>query len=162
MIYQDTNGDGNITWDDAIRIDETATPKIIYGFTLNGGWKGIDLNMFFQENANARWPKAFIKQTYGDTWNGQASTWWLRNASFLRLKSVELGYTLPKDLTAKVGIQKARIYVNGANLFTIDNYKIADPEAGVTRNDNNEVINSNGVLSYPLQRTITFGANITF
>lgn len=50
--------------------------------------------------------KAFIKQTYGDTWNGQASTWWLRNASFLRLKSVELGYTLPKDLTAKVGIQK--------------------------------------------------------
>ena len=48
------------------------------------------------------------------------------------------------------------------NLFTIDNYKIADPEAGVTRNDNNEVINSNGVLSYPLQRTITFGANITF
>ena len=107
-------------------------------------------------------PKAFIKQTYGDTWNGQVSTWWLRNASFLRLKSVELGYTLPKDLTAKVGIQKARIYVNGANLFTIDNYKIADPEAGVTRNDNNEVINSNGVLSYPLQRTITFGANITF
>ena len=69
---------------------------------------------------------------------------------------MELGYTLPKDLTAKVGIQKARIYVNGANLFTIDNYKIADPEAGVTRNDNNEVIN------YPLQRTITFGANITF
>lgn len=193
LIYQDTNGDGNITWDDAIRIDETATPKIIYGFTLNGGWKGIDLNMFFQgqakasqlvqptmnmatdfyegrwkegntseENANARWPKAFIKQTYGDTWNGQVSTWWLRNASFLRLKSVELGYTLPKDLTAKVGVQKARIYVNGANLFTIDNYKIADPEAGVTRNDNNEVINSNGVLSYPLQRTITFGANITF
>ncbi len=107
-------------------------------------------------------PKAFIKQTYGDTWNGQASTWWLRSASFLRLKSVELGYTLPKDLTAKVGIQKARIYVNGANLFTIDNYKIADPEAGVTRNENNEVINSNGVLSYPLQRTITFGANITF
>ena len=52
--------------------------------------------------------------------------------------------------------------MNGANLFTIDNYKIADPEAGVTRNDNNEVINSNGVLSYPLQRTITFGANITF
>ena len=85
-----------------------------------------------------------------------------RGVSFLRLKSEELGYTLPKDLTAKVGIQKARIYVNGANLFTIDNYKIADPEAGVTRNDNNEVINSNGVLSYPLQRTITFGANITF
>lgn len=68
-----------------------------------GRWKEGNTS---EENANARWPKAFIKQTYGDTWNGQASTWWLRNASFLRLKSVELGYTLPKDLTAKVGIQK--------------------------------------------------------
>ena len=53
-----------------------------------GRWKEGNTS---EENANARWPKAFIKQTYGDTWNGQASTWWLRNASFLRLKSVELG-----------------------------------------------------------------------
>ena len=53
LIYKDTNGDEKITWDDAIRIDETATPKIIYGFTLNGSWKGIDLNMFFQGQAKA-------------------------------------------------------------------------------------------------------------
>ena len=193
LIYQDTNGDKKITWDDAVRIDETSTPQIIYGLTLNGSWKGIDLNVFFQgqarakqiiqptmnmardfydgrwrtentadENMAARWPKAFIKQTYGDTWNGTASTWWMRNAAFLRLKSVELGYTLPKSLLAKIGISKLRVYVNGNNLFTIDKFKIGDPETGTTRNDDGYSINSNGILAYPLQRMITFGANLTF
>lgn len=189
LIYQDTNGDGEITWDDAIRINKTPTPKIIYGLTLNGAWKGLDLNVFFQGqgiakqivqptmnmakdffndryiegasaeyNASAKWPKAVIKQTYINEWNGKYSTWWLRNASFLRLKSVELGYTLPAVLTQKVGIERARIYVNGGNLFTIDNYGIGDPEAGV--NSNGE--QTNGIKTYPIQRTVTFGVNITF
>lgn len=193
LIYQDTNGDGTITWDDAIRLNESATPKIVYGFTLNGSWKGLDLNVFFQgqakavqlvqptmnmvtdfyegrwrtentveENLNARWPKAFIKQTYGDTWNGVASTWWLRNAAFLRLKSVEIGYTLPKSWTTKIGIQRWRFYVNGNNLFTFDKMKICDPEVGTSKDDNGYAINSNGILAYPLQRMITFGTNITF
>ena len=193
LIYQDTNGDGTITWDDAIRLNESATPKIVYGFTLNGSWKGLDLNVFFQgqakavqlvqptmnmvtdfyegrwrtentpeENLNARWPKAFIKQTYGDTWNGSASTWWLRNAAFLRLKSVEIGYTLPKAWTSKIGIQRWRFYVNGNNLFTFDKMKICDPEVGTSKDDNGYAINSNGILAYPLQRMITFGTNITF
>lgn len=193
LIYQDTNKDGKITWDDAIRINKSATPKILYGLTLNGSWKGFDLNVFFQgqakavqlvqptmnmltdfyegrwradnsaeENLNARWPKAFIKQTYGDTWNGVASTWWLRNASFLRLKSVELGYTLPASITRKIGIEKFRVYVNGNNLFTIDKMKVCDPEIGSSYNDDGALINSNGILGYPLQRMVTVGTNITF
>lgn len=193
LIYEDVDGNGVINGNDMIRIDETATPQIIYGFTLNFGWKGIDFNAFFQgqgkaqqlvmptmnmaydffngryiegasaeQNANARWPKACIKNTYVDTWNGDASTWWLRSANFLRLKSLELGYTIPAKLTKKIGISNARIYVNGSNLFTIDNFKIGDPEVGTTRNDRGYSINSNGVLAYPLQRMITFGANISF
>lgn len=181
LIYYDTNGDGTITYDDAIRYDYSPTPRIIYGLTLNGSWKGIDLNVFFQgqalakqmvmptmnmatdfyegrwreantpeENLAARWPKAFIGQTYGDTWNGRESTWWLRNANFLRLKSLEVGYTLPARWTNKIGIENIRIYFNGSNLFTIDSYKIADPEIG------------NAITSYPLQRSLTFGAGITF
>ncbi len=181
IIYYDTNGDGTITWDDAIRYDYSPTPRIIYGFTLAGEWKGIDLNIFFQgqgqakqmvmptmnmatdfyegrwregnteeENLNARWPKAFIGQTYGDTWNGRESTLWLRSANFLRLKSLEVGYTLPSVWTNKLGIESIRIYFNGSNLFTIDDYKIADPEIG------------NAITSYPLQRSLTFGAGITF
>ena len=193
LIYQDTNGDGNITWDDAIRLDKSATPKIIFGLTLNGAWKGWDLNVFFQgqadaeqlvqptmnmatdfyegrwietntaeQNATAKWPRAFIKQTYGDAWNGVASTWWLRDASFVRLKSIELGYTLPKMWTKSIGIENARIYVNGNNLFTIDGMKICDPEAGMFKNTDGYVVESGGVRGYPLQRMITVGANVTF
>lgn len=109
-------------------------------------------------NAAARWPKALIKQTYINEWNQYASTWWLRNAAFLRLKSVEVGYTLPQSLTRKARIEKARVYVNGGNLFTIDNYGIGDPETGVDSDGNQ----TNGIKAYPLQRTITFGVNVTF
>lgn len=193
LIYEDTDESGDITWNDAIRIDKSATPKIIYGLTLNGAWKGLDLNVFFQgqadaeqliqptmnmatdfyegrwietntteQNANARWPRAFIKQTYGDSWNGVASTWWLRDASFIRLKSIEIGYTLPKNWLSNIGLEKARIYLNGNNLFTIDNMKICDPEAGMFKNTDGYVVESGGVRGYPLQRMITFGASVTF
>lgn len=189
LIYRDTNDDGEITWDDAIRLNESATPKIIYGFTLNGSWKGLDLNIFFQgqakakilvqptmnmmtdfyegrwiesntaeQNAQAKWPRAFIKQTYGDDFNGKASTWWLRDAAFLRLKSVELGYSIPKNIIRKIGLENVRIYVNGNNLFTIDKIKIFDPEISVNATN----YQANGITAYPLQRTITTGLNVTF
>lgn len=193
LIYEDTDGNGSITWNDAVRIDKSATPKIIYGLTLNGAWKGLDLNVFFQgqadaeqliqptmnmatdfyegrwietntaeQNASARWPRAFIKQTYGDSWNGVASTWWLRDASFIRLKSIEIGYTLPKNWMTSIGLENARVYLNGNNLFTIDSMKICDPEAGMFKNSDGYVVESGGVRGYPLQRMITFGASVTF
>ena len=184
LIYADTNGDHKITWDDAYRSDETSTPQIVFGTTLNGSWKGLDLNVFFQgqarakqiiqpsmnmvtdfyngrwidnntaeQNANARWPRAFIKQTYGDAFNGVASSWWLRDASFLRLKSVEIGYSLPKSLLKSLGVEKIRIYANGNNIFSIDKIKICDPEVpdGVA-----------GTNFYPQQRMFTGGINVTF
>lgn len=49
LIYQDTNDDGSITWDDAVRRDKSATPKWIFGLTLNGAWKGFDVNAFFRD-----------------------------------------------------------------------------------------------------------------
>ncbi|PKQ68475.1 SusC/RagA family TonB-linked outer membrane protein [Labilibaculum manganireducens] len=189
LIYRDTNDDGNITYDDAIRVNESATPKIVYGLTLNGSWKGLDFNAFFQgqakakmmvqptmnmmtdfyegrwsdansaeKNAKARWPRAFIKQTYGDDFNGRASTWWLRDARFLRLKSVELGYSLPKSISHKMGITNLRFYVNGSNLFTIDKIKDFDPEISI----NADNYQANGLTAYPLQRTITTGVNLSF
>jgi len=181
LIYRDTNDDKKITWDDAVRIDKSATPKWIFGLTLNGAWKGIDLNAFFQgqadaeilvmptmnmatefynnrwldsntpeQNAKAEWPRAFMKASAVDNRNSQSSTWWLRDASFVRLKSLELGYTLPKSVTRPLGLERLRIYANGNNLFTIDNVKIFDPEM------------TNGIRQYPIQRTVTFGANVTF
>lgn len=112
--------------------------------TLNGAWKGIDLNVFFQgqadaeqlvmpamnmptdfyegrwietntaeENASAKWPRAFMKAAAVDNRNSLSSTWWLRDASFVRLKSVELGYTFPNLMVKKLGLEKLRIYANG-------------------------------------------------
>lgn len=181
LQYQDTNGDKKITWDDAVRIDKSTTPKWIFGLTLNGSWKGIDLNVFFQgqadaqqlvmpgmnmatdfyegrwmesntpeQNAAAKWPRAFMKAAAVDNRNSQSSTWWLRDASFVRLKSMELGYTFPKNLTKHIGVEKLRIYANGNNLFTIDSMGIFDPEMTA------------GIGGYPIQRTLTFGANVTF
>lgn len=181
LQYQDTNGDKKITWDDAVRIDKSTTPKWIFGLTLNGSWKGIDLNVFFQgqadaqqlvmpgmnmatdfyegrwmesntpeQNAAAKWPRAFMKAAAVDNRNSQSSTWWLRDASFVRLKSMELGYTFPRNLTKHIGVEKLRIYANGNNLFTIDSMGIFDPEMTA------------GIGGYPIQRTLTFGANVTF
>jgi len=179
LQYVDTDGDGTITANDMIRIFYTATPRLMYGLTLNAAWKGLDFNCFFQgqglakqlamptmnmpvdyfegrwidgdesTHANARWPRALIKQTYTDKWNGLSSTWWLRDASFVRLKSLEVGYTIPKRLLDRVKVENLRVYVNGSNLFTVDSFKIADPEVGT-------------IFNYPLQRMINFGVNLTF
>jgi len=82
--------------------------------------------------------------------NTQASTWWMRNGAFLRLKQVELGYTLPKSIQDKLKANNLRIYVNALNLLTFSKFKMWDPEMA-----------GNG-LGYPLQRVYNVGLNITF
>jgi len=106
-----------------------------------------------EENLKARWPRAMIKNAYDDGFNGSYSTWWLRSAAFLRLKNVELGYTLPKRWMNPVGLESCRLYVSGSNLFTIDDIKICDPESP---ND------TGGTQFYPLSRTFSFGVNLSF
>ena len=84
--------------------------------------------------------------------NSVASTWWLRNGGFLRLKNVELGYQLPKKLLSKINLQAARIYLMGYNIALWDDLKYFDPEAG----------NANGGNTYPKARTFTLGIDFTF
>ncbi|MBE7174820.1 MAG: TonB-dependent receptor [Mucilaginibacter polytrichastri] len=91
------------------------------------------------------------KTYYTDANSAANNTYWLRNNNYLRLKNVELGYTIPADLGAKVGLKAARVYVNGLNLFTWDKIKIWDPES----------TSSSGVY-YPQARVINFGAKVTF
>ena len=81
--------------------------------------------------------------------NTATSTWFMRNSSFLRLKSVELGYTIPTIMSSKVGINKLRVYANGSNLLTFSNFKLWDPEMA-----------GNG-LGYPIQRIFNLGLNCT-
>lgn len=85
--------------------------------------------------------------------NGRNSDFWLTNVRYLRLNNMELGYTLPKSMIAKIKAQKVRLYVSGSNLFSIDNvskFQI-DPE-----------IEARAAVAYPQQSTILVGFNVTF
>ncbi|SKA48176.1 TonB-linked outer membrane protein, SusC/RagA family [Chitinophaga eiseniae] len=80
--------------------------------------------------------------------NLQQSSWWMRDGSFLRLKTAEIGYVLPASLMERIGVRYCRIYVNGLNLFNITKFKLWDPELG-----------SNG-FNYPIQRVYNIGLNV--
>ncbi|MDR2472750.1 MAG: TonB-dependent receptor [Tannerella sp.] len=82
--------------------------------------------------------------------NQQTSTWFMRNGSFLRVKTAEIGYTLPKNIATKAKVANLRLYASGNNLGVISAFKMWDPEMG-----------DNG-LAYPLQRVLNIGLNIEF
>lgn len=98
-------------------------------------------------NSYAQWPR-LAPETVDN--NIQRSTWWMRDGAYLRLKSVEIGYTLPKSWTKKAHIEGVRIYFSGLNLLTFSNFKIWDTEMG-----------SNG-LNYPIQKVYNVGLNVNF
>jgi len=80
--------------------------------------------------------------------NLQPSTWWMRDGSFMRLKSLEVGYSLPAHLSNRLKLTNCRIYFNGLNLFTFSPFKLWDPEQG-----------GNG-FAYPIQKVFNVGLNI--
>jgi TonB-linked SusC/RagA family outer membrane protein len=88
---------------------------------------------------------------YTDSNNALNNTYWLRSNNYIRLKNVELGYTLPNTLVEKVGLNSVRVYANGLNLATLDKIKIWDPESP----------NSSGQY-YPQARVINFGIKAAF
>ncbi len=100
----------------------------------------------------AFWPRLSAEPLSADKIenNTVPSTWWLRDGSFLRLKSVELGYTLPKQLTNKFNLTMIRVYFSGINLLTFSKFKLWDPEMA-----------GNG-LSYPTQKVYNFGIQANF
>ncbi len=95
----------------------------------------------------ALWPRL---SNYVNANNVQSSTWFMRDGSFLRLKQVELGYTLPHKLTDRAHIENLRVYLSGSNLFTWSRFRLWDVEMA-----------GNG-LGYPIQRVVNLGVNITF
>ena len=99
------------------------------------------------DNSRAKYP-AVINGNNPN--NYQQSTLYLRDASYIKLKNAEIGYTLPERWCRKIGIQKIRVFVNGTNLLCFDKLKIVDPEA------------DGGTGNYPQQRTINGGFQINF
>jgi len=100
------------------------------------------------ENTNAEYPRlGIVSRDNG----GKFSSWWMVDGSYLRLKSAQIGYTIPRSITNRIGLEKIRAYVSGSNLFTLSHLKHLDPE----------MPNVNQGY-YPQQRVFEFGLNLTF
>ena len=99
------------------------------------------------DNSNARYPAVI---NGNNTNNYQLSTQYMRDASYLKLKNAEIGYTIPEKISKKAKMSKLRIFINGSNLFSIDKLKIVDPEFDY------------GTGNYPIQRVLNIGLDIEF
>ncbi|OQX98281.1 MAG: hypothetical protein B6I20_11265, partial [Bacteroidetes bacterium 4572_117] len=180
--YRDISGpdgepDGVISEDYDREIVGNPFPDFTYGFTIGAGYKGFDLSMFFQgANGVDRW-QWYNNEADGnyteailDYWtptntaaaypslgnsdnNSKWSSFWIEDASYLRLKNLEIGYTLPKTISERVKISRARIYFTGYNLLTFTKMPDYDPER---RADDVRA------GSYAQTKVFSFGLNLTF
>lgn len=126
------------------------TDKMLGGKDNNNAMLKVWADDYWSEsnrNPYAKWPRLSAEKVDNNT---QASTWFLHDGSYVRLKSVELGYTVPTSFTKKAGLQSFRLYVSGLNLLTFSKFKLWDPEMG-----------GNG-LGYPIQRVFNVGLNVNF
>lgn len=177
--FEDVNNDGKIDADDRIRLENNTIPRFQGGLTVTAGYKGFDFNVLFQgaagaysyirtqsgdfgnylqdfadgrwttENPNSEKPRTFNRED--EYWISQDNTYWFRNTNYVRLKNIQLGYTLPTTVISKVGMRTARVYANAINLITWDSFKVFDPETD----------NQDGTV-YPQKVTFNFGVNIGF
>jgi hypothetical protein len=176
--FVDLNKDGKIDDSDYTTLG-SPFPWLTYGFNAGADYKGFDIQLFFQgvygnQIYNAQrertegkgleatlstsmrnvWsasnPEGTIPNPYGSSLNILNSSRFLESGAYLRLKNVQLGYTIPKNLTKKVNINRCRIYVSASNLLTLTNYTGYDPEVGSGVDYGN----------YPQSRTMMFGLNV--
>jgi hypothetical protein len=120
------------------------------GFVYEGGLAKFIADDHWTEqsqNPYARWPRLTDVTLSNNT---QRSTWFMYNGDYLRLKSMELGYSMPAKLASKLKLSSFRIYASGTNLLLFSKFKLWDVELG-----------GNG-LNYPLQRVLNVGINLSF
>jgi TonB-linked SusC/RagA family outer membrane protein len=98
-------------------------------------------------DVHAFWPRLSVDPIAN---NNQTSTWWMRNAAFLRLKTVEAGYNIPANTFKRIGLKSSRIYFSSENLFVLSPFKLWDPEMG------------RGGLGYPPNRRFNVGVQLSF
>ena len=148
------NFDLSATFNGAAKVARLFDAYEVYGaFSGDAGhpasiWK----DAWTPENTDASMPRIFTDTNSPSSSRNAQSTFWLQNTNYLRLKNLQIGYTIPKHILKGWGIDNLRFYYSVENLFTIDNMKInIDPEATSQR-----------LSSYPLLRTHAFGVNLTF
>ncbi len=178
--YKDLNGDGKIDEDDRTDLGNPF-PWLTYGINMGAEWKGFDLQLFFQGVYGSKIYNALRLRTEGtgneatlsttmrDVWseanpsgsipnpkgssrNFETNSRFVESGSYLRLKNLQLGYTLPSSFTDKLHISRARVYVSANNLLTLTPYTGYDPEVGGGVDYGN----------YPQSRTFMLGLNLNF
>lgn len=143
VLKRDYFADGYYFWGNGATIYSSA------GLTQHMDYFRADPNHPLGQNLDAYYPRPLV---VGSAKNQATQSRYLQNASYLRLKNLQLGYTLPKSIIQKVGIKNLRVYLSGENLFTItDMATMFDPET-VDGGWNGSV--------YPLSKVYSFGLNI--
>ena len=161
--FVDVNGDSKITSDDRTNIGN-GVPDWTFGLNFDAAWKGFDLSVFFQGVTGATWVlqrwtgegTSNTVPTLGKSENWVCSDMYIQDGSYLRLKNITLGYTLPRHLTQKINISRLRFYVRAENLITWTKYWGFDPEIG---SGSTSLGVDYGV--YPQARTWTVGFNVS-
>lgn len=179
LKYADINNDNVVDQSDRISLGSTF-PKINFGLRLNCEYRNFDLTMLMQgagmvkgvtageisqafmnggkvteewldrwtpNNINASYPRLTLSSS---SRNYMTSSFWVQNASYLKMRNLQIGYTIPKHLLTNWGISNLRLYCSIDNLFTITNFKGLDPE----------MVTSSTL--YPLTRNYSFGVNLSF
>ncbi|GAB3221478.1 TonB-dependent receptor [Spirosoma arcticum] len=192
--YRDVNGDGKLDNNDQTFLG-SPIPKFEYGTILNASYRSFDLNLFVQgvqgnkiwnakkymyllapngnrlldastawtpQNTDTDVPRATLTDPAN---NKRASSFYVENGSYFRVKSLQIGYTLPASLMNRIKIGSARVSVSGQNLLTFTNYTGYDPEVG----RNASTTQAQGLFgsgvdveTYPQARSIFVGLDLTF
>lgn len=187
LKFKDLDGDGLITTLDQTAIGHTNTPEYVYSFSPRFSYKGFSMSVLFQGVANVSSNVILSEQNNGqqmyefmlNSWtpaNAATATWpalhsrgtaslnyalndfTLQNAAYLKLRNVEMSYTLPKEWSSKLKLSNVRVFLNGTNLYTWTKFKMyLDPE-------NLNVVNQAFPIQslYPTSRVYNIGVNVNF
>jgi len=181
FIYEDIDGNGKIDDYDRVREELTTVPQIVFGLNFNATWKNFDLALLLQgqglvrcyyspavdpvsaninkfaaenawtlENTNSDYPRIGSTVSNGGVYRVD---FYLRNAAFLRLKNLELGYTIPQKFFGKnIPVKGVRAYIGGYNLLTLSSLTEIDPETS----------DGSGNSYYPQMRLFNAGVKLSF
>jgi TonB-dependent starch-binding outer membrane protein SusC len=189
LVFRDVDINGTIDGNDR-KVVGNPNPDFTGGFTNNLSYAGFDLSVFLQfvvgneiyngvrqyaenmtfgENDNQlttvkqRWKapgdRVPVPKANG-LYNNDITSHYIEDGSFLRLKSISLGYTLPTSFSSKAKIQRARIYITAQNIWVLTNYSGFDPEVNYAGIDPSRA--GTDFFTYPQPRTIMGGINLKF
>ena len=140
-------------------VDGIVKAEISRAFYNGGKVTEAHLDRWTPENPDATYPRLSMRNSNK---NWQTSTFWMQNAAYVKMRNLQIGYTIPSKLLANSGISRLRFYFSADNLFTITGFDGADPEAAYDFNNQASTELSRGGSYYPLTRNYSFGVNLSF